>query len=436
MRKKTLSTVLAVTVLMSLLAGCGNGGKTETAVEGTTAGETSAEKQTEAAKKKEGSIEFMSGTSIDSALYKEYQVMVDQFAEENPDAPEIELVPSSTDHEGEIKTRLGGGNIPDMWMTHGWSLGRYSEYLLDLQNEPWAADLNPLLQDVMVGENNEIYALPLNVDIAGILYNGDVLEEAGYKPEDITTWDTFISCCEAIKSNGKVPIYNSGKSRWTTGLYVDWIAPSYFTQEECDTVKNGTFVEDKYRAVLNLVQTFKEKEFFNPDYSSATTDDTSRALAQGETGFAFVMNAELVTAFEYAPEADLGFMQIPNVEGQKPYYVCGEKDAIGIAKDGKHVDTCIKFLEFLSKPENIAVLATATGQQTGLTSAASELGALDKSFEATAKYPGVPYFDRVYMPSGAWDAIVATTEMVVTGEKDVDGAMAQIEKEYHSLIGQ
>lgn len=431
--KKAIALSLCGVMLASALAGC-SGGAAGTSGGTDTTQETAA--GTENANKGSGdSIEFMTGTAIDTALYKEYEKMVEAFAEANPDAPAIELVPSSTDHEGEVKTRLAGGNIPDMWMTHGWSLGRYSEYLVDLKDQAWAADVDPLLQDIMFSEEGSIYALPINVDVSGILYNGDVLAEAGYAPEDIKTWDDFIDCCTKIKENGKVPIYNSGKDRWPTGLYVDWMAPSFMTEEDNQSFADGTFVADKYRQILEMVDTFAKNDFFNPDYSSATSDDISRALAQGETGFAFINNFALVTAYEYAPDANMGFMPIPNVEGGEPYYVCGEKDAIGVAKDGANVDTCLKFLDFLAQPENIAALASSSGQMSGLTTGKADLGALAPSFEQTKNYPGVPYFDRVYMPSGSWDAIVATAEMVVTGQKSVDDALAQIEKEYNTLKG-
>ncbi len=434
--KKRLTALMAIGMTVSMLIGCTAvapaGGETEKPAE-----EVAQEEAEEPAEVASGdSVEFMTGTAIDTALFKEYEKMVEGFASENPDAPAIELIPSSTDHEGEIKTRLGGGNIPDMWMTHGWSLRRYSEYLLDLSDQAWAADVSPLLSDVMFGEGGELFALPLNVDIAGILYNADVIEEAGYKVEDIKTWDDFFTVCDAVKANGKIPIYNAGKDRWPTGLYVDWIAPTYFTDEDNQSMLDGTFVTDKYRSTLDIVDQFAQNEYFNPDYSSATADDISRALAQGDTAFSFIMNFALVTAFEYAPEGNMGVMPIPNEEGAEPYTVCGEKDAIGIAKDGANVDTCIKFLEYMAQPENIAALATSSGQMSGLTSATADLGPLTASFEVVAEYPGVPYFDRVFMPSGSWDAIVATTEMVVTQQKTLDEAMTEIEEEYYSFMEQ
>ena len=46
-----------------------------------------------------------------------------------------------------------------MWMAHGWSLGRYSEYLLDLSDQAWAGDVSPLLTDLMFGEGGELCAI-------------------------------------------------------------------------------------------------------------------------------------------------------------------------------------------------------------------------------------------------------------------------------------
>lgn len=437
--KRIMSLVLSAVMIAGILAGCSNATKTETTAAPETSAAagatTAATEATEAVADKSGeSVEFMTGTAIDTKLYIKYQEMADAFTAANPKAAKIELIPSSTDHEGEVKTRLAGGNIPDMWMTHGWSLGRYSEYLLDLKDQPWAMDLNPALDSVMLGKGGELYALPINLDIAGILYNADVLEAAGYKAEDITTWEQFMACCDAINANGINPIYNAGKDRWPTGLYIDWIAPGAFEQADLDSMLAGTFVADKYQMALDMVQQFKDKNYFNKDYSSATVDDMSKALAQGKTGFGIVMNFALVAAFDYNPDANLGFMQIPAFSADKaPYYVAGEKDAIGVAKDGKNVDTCLAFLEFLAQPENLGALATSTGQVAGLTTATADLGKLTPSVEAAAKYGSVPYFDRVYMPGGAWDAIVATTEMVVTGQKPVSDAMSQIQSEFETL---
>lgn len=381
-----------------------------------------------------GSIEFMTGTGIDTDLYKIYQQLTDEFIAQYPDVT-VELVPSSTDHEGEVKTRLASGNIPDIWMTHGWSVGRYGSFLLPLENEAWAKDLNPALKPVMISKEGHLYAFPIDLDIAGILYNQDVLTQAGYSVDKIKTWDDFMAACEAIKKLGKTPIYNAGKDRWPTGLYVDWIVPGAMTDATYQSLLDGKFTPKEYGTALEMVAKFRDAGYFNPDYSSATTEDIAKALAKGDTGFSFLMNFVAVSAYTFNPETKVGFMPIPAANGE-PYFVTGEKNALGISKDSKSLDASKAYVAFLAQPENLKKLATATGSAAGLTTVQVDLGGLTSSFELTKVVKTVPYFDRVYMPNGAWDSIVATTEGVLTNQMTLDKALAKIEEDFNSLYAQ
>ncbi len=138
-------------------------------------------------------------------------------------------------------------------MTHGWSLGRYGEFLLDLSGETWTENFNPALGPAMMGSGTALYALPIDSDVAGIIYNKDVLAEAGYEVADITTWDDFAAACDAILANGKTPIMNAGKDGWPEGLYIDWIAPGYYTDADLQSQLEGTFVGEKYAKAFEKV---------------------------------------------------------------------------------------------------------------------------------------------------------------------------------------
>ncbi|WP_082099767.1 ABC transporter substrate-binding protein [Demequina maris] len=383
-----------------------------------------------------GSLEFMTGTSVDSELYVKYEELTDAFTAENPDV-DIELVPSSTDHEGELKTRLASGNIPDIWMTHGWSLLRYSEFLMPLQDEEWAASLSEALKPAMVGDDGSLYAMPIDVDIAGLLYNADVLAEAGWAPEDITTWDDFDAAAADVKALGKTPIYTAGKDRWPTGLFVDWIAPGAFDDAALDAMLDGEFQAYDYQVALDKIAQWRDADLYNPDYSSATSDDISLALAQGDTAFSFLMNFVAVTAFTYNPDANIGFMPIPSADGGDPYLVGGEKNALGIWKDTESPEAALAYVDFLAQPDNLSQLAQAAGSAPGLTYATADLGGLQSSFDTyVGVAPTVPYFDRIYMPNGAWDAIVSTAEGVLTDQMSMDEAMSKIESDFDSLYAQ
>ncbi len=429
MRTRTTALAAGAAIAALALAGCSSGS-------GDPASSAPADQATTAAATLSGSLEFMTGTSIDSELYVAYEDLTKAFESANPDVT-IELVPSSTDHEGEVKTRLASGNIPDMWMTHGWSLLRYSDFLMPLTDEAWAKDVNPALDAAMRDAGGAIYALPLDVDVAGLLYNADVLDSVGVKPEDLKTWDDFTAACDKIKAAGKTAIYTAGKDRWPTGLFVDWIAPGAYDEAALATQFDGTLVPEDYQVALDKVAQFRDAGYFNPDYSSATSDDISLALAQGDTGFSFLMNFVAVTAYTYNPDAKVGFMPIPSASGGDPYLVVGEKNAIGISKTTESPDAAKAYLAFLAQPENESALAKAAGSAPGLTTATSDLGALQASYDQwVGKAPSVPYFDRVYMPNGAWDTIVSTTEGVLTNQMSVSDAMAKLSADFDSLTAQ
>ena len=383
-------------------------------------------------------LEVQSGLAVDSHLRKSLEDASKKFEEKNPDI-KINLVTAGDGYEKDMKVRLASGNVPDIWATHGWSKLRYNQFLAPLQNEAWAKDFNPALADAMKDDDGAFYALPLDTDIAGIAYNQDVLQKAGFDVADITTWDDFAAAARAIKANGTDPMTISGKDSGPAGNLVDWIAPGAYDEKALAGLKDGTFEKADYQKILDQVQGWAKEGFFNPDYSSATSSDMEKALAQGKAAFMFSQNRSITNALEYNPEAKLGFMPVPSFEAGGQYLIGGEMNAYGISKTSKHPEAAKKFLAFLAEPENLSVLAKASGSAPGLTNAGTEIGALQSSYDQfvkPGKLPLAPYFDRVYLPNGMWNTLVTTTDSVITGQSSADSAASQVESDFASLYGQ
>ncbi len=446
--KKFTSLFLVLVLTLGLFVGCGSSEKEEST--GQSANTASEDKDDDANTGEEkdvtaeegnvdemeglsGDIEFMTGTSIDSALFIAYEELTEAFMELYPDV-HVELLPSSTDHEGEIKTRLASNNAPDIWMTHGWSVGRYGDFLEPLNDRPWAQNLNPALDSVMLDGDGTLYAFPIDLDIAGILYNWEVLEDLGVKAEDIKTWDDFYEVCDKALEAGITPIYTAGKDRWPTGLFIDWVGPGAFTDEDLSGLLSGTFARDSWGKTLEVVEQFREKGFINPDYASATSSDVAMALATKQAAFSFLMNFVAVESYSYDPDAAVGFMPNPAFdESGNPFLITGEKNALGVYKDSESKEAALAYIDFLAEDGNLAKLVATTGSACGLTTVTADLGGLSSSFELTKTTMTVPYFDRVYMPSGSWDSIVATTDGVVTGQMTIEEALDKIEEDYQAL---
>lgn len=351
---------------------------------------------------------------------------------------QLDLIPSSTTYEQDIKVKLAARNAPDIWQTHGWSRDRYADFLAPLQDRAWNKDANKLLDASMRTDDGSIFAVPMVTDVAGLLYNADVLQKAGVDPASLTTWEAFDAAAAKIKAAGVVPIEVSGKANGPAGNIIDWMAPGMFTDTELNAFKSGQFQADGYTAMLTSVADWSKKGYFNPDYSSATQDDVAKALGSGKAAFVFSQNTVVANALAASPGANLGFMPIPSKVG-KPYLIGGEGIAYGASATGEHVDVAKDFLDYLAQPASQEAFAKASGGVPGIATAKTDLGDLQGSYDTWVVKAGtalVPYFDRVYLPNGLWNTLVTSTDSVITGQGTPESATSQVEKDFTSLYGQ
>lgn len=413
--RMTLLAAAGTATLGLVLAGCSGGGGGDGGTDGGTA-----------------KLEMQTGLgAADPTL----TVLKDITKTCTPAGTTIDLVPMTNTYEADMKTRMASGDLPDIWSTHGWSLLRYSQFLEPLNTQPWAENFNKALAPAMENKDGQFFALPINTDVSGILYNKGTLHKAGVDPSTLTTWDAFTAALSRLKAAGVTPLSSSSKDSWMAGNVADFMASGAFSDADLEQFTKGTFVESGYKTMLDEVQTWAKAGDFNPDFSSITMDEIGRGLGSGKVGFVFVQNSLANTALQQSPDAKLGFMPIPAFTGS-PYFVGGEGTAYGAWNKGKHKKQALEYLDCLAKPENISKMAKALGSIPGLTDATTDMGPLQDSYESVVKpgtYPLHPYFDRVYLPNGMWDTMVTTTGAVISGQSQPSAATAQMKQQFASL---
>lgn len=383
-------------------------------------------------------LEVQSAMGEGTPRYEALSALAEAYEKDNPDV-KIDVVALGSDYEGDMKVRMGSGDLPDIWATHGWSLLRYSEFLEPLDEQGWADQLNPVLDSTMKNDDGEFFALPLTTDVAGILYNKTVLEEAAIDPASLGTIDAFDDALAKIKGAGVVPISSSGKDDWFAGNVADWLGSGSFDEAESEKLADGEFVDSGFEALFSTLEEWAKAGYFNPDFSSATSDDIATALGQGTTAFVMIQNTLALGAREFVPDAQIGFMPVPAINGDDEYLIGGEGVALGAWRDGENKEEALDFLDFLAEPENIGRFASEDGNPAGLTDIDVDLGDLSDSYEqffAPGEVRMVPYFDRAYLPNGMWNTLISTTSGIVTGQTTVDSAVKQVEAEFGTLYGQ
>lgn len=423
--KKIFALCLVFLMMVSVLTGCGESNQNEANGD---AAPTQEEKVT---------LQFMVNFQAAEKITETFEEVIEEFEASNPDI-DIELIPGNKEYEAIMKTKMASKDLPDLWTTHGWSVARYSEYLLPLTDQPWVKDLNPSIEKVITDTNGDVFVLPIDVDLSGIAYNKTLVEKAGVNIDEIKTWDHFVKACKKVKNAGYTPIHIGGKDHWTVGNFFDWAAPSFLITNESSNyrkaLKDGNFDWKEWDQVAALFVELNENELLNKDKLSSTYIDSAKNLAQGKAAFEFYGNYVVAEALKYNPDANLGFMPVPsNDPSDEPTLISGERTTVGIWKDSAHKEEALVFMDYLTKPEVMGKLASANSLPAGLKGVDSDTGILKDDYLKYSKLRGFPYFDREYLPSGMWDTMCSTGTGLLTGDVTISEASKQMEKEYNRL---
>lgn len=374
--------------------------------------------------------------------FKSIQSIAAKFVKGNP-GTEVEVI-HPPDYENTMKTKMAANDLPDLFTTHGWSVLRYSEYLRALNDRPWFARINPSIKPVVTDAAGKVYILPMDVDMAGIVFNAAVLDQAGVDPFAIKTWDDFMAACEKVRASGKIAVAiggGSGDDRWTVGNFLDWVAPSFLISDDRQNyraaLKDGSFDWKNWVPVAQLLVTFRDKGYLNPDYMQGTWQDVGKSIAAGKAAFGLFGNYLIGEAKKYNPEGRYGFMPVPAAyAGDTPTLITGERTAIGVWKDARAMAASLKLIDFLAEPANVNLVAKGNAIPTGLvgTGYTTDAGDLTPYFEKVGGYRTFPYFDRVYLPSGMWDTMCHTGTGLLAGTMTPAQVADKMKADYLSLM--
>ena len=59
--------------------------------------------------------------------------------------------------------------------------------------------MKDLTKEAFMEDDGTFYALPLDIQVTGVLYNKDVLDKVGVDPNSLNTWDEFNDACARLR---------------------------------------------------------------------------------------------------------------------------------------------------------------------------------------------------------------------------------------------
>jgi len=434
--KKILSLLCAASLALSLAA-CGS-----SSASGANPGNTGS-------KGSGATIEYAVNYQIDDQV----TVMEEIIAEfEKESGIHVELTLNGADHEAVMKTRMASGDLPDLWNTHGWSVARYKEYLLPLNDQPWFEYIDSSVLGAVADEDGNVYTLPIGEGANGILVNKDVLESVGVDPYSIFNISDFEAAMDKLVAAGITPMYlSNGSSATNNGHFMDawlaaWLTCSSLPTNYGDALLDGSFDWENARPLFDKMADWWSKGYWNVDAASADRDTCFRAIASGECAFMFYTNDGINACLDVNPDAHIGMIPMPSVtdDGLTTWGISeGNNSCIGIWKDSDNLDACKTFLEYLAKPEVAErILIEIEGGIPGMTNinvdGSYSIDAIregQKAFEGRVDYG--TYFDQAYLPSGMFYNLMETSSAFFEGEggteENITNALALISNSYHEM---
>lgn len=333
MTKRILAILLCIVMISVVFTGCGknsNSSKdTSTKADSTSAGGTDESKtdaskdNTQVAKK----IKILSIWAEDKDNGKLITDLTKRYIEEvNPNFEyEFELV-SADSLKQKIATLVVSNDLPDVFV---YESGKpiveliEADKLLDVGKELENLGVSDLLDEGAVSllktlsGTEELYDLPLGMNIEGFWYNKALFEQAGVTVPN--TWDEFVAACAKLQAAGIQPLAAGGADKWpVTRLLNAYVIRSMGV----DAMKKAGTGEAKYTDAGYVTAATKIQELANLGYfgEGVTTVDMNTAgnmLLSGKAAMFYNGSwfTEALTADTNPAGADgIGFFNIPVVD--------------------------------------------------------------------------------------------------------------------------
>ncbi|MEU8238258.1 extracellular solute-binding protein [Actinoplanes missouriensis] len=340
---KVITALAAVT----LLAACSSG---------TTAGSGDGDDQT------------LTIASVDQGSIEK---VVDAFKAANPGVT-VNLTTSGADqYQQQIRTQLASGTAPDVmtvWPGNGNPGATYviakPGYLLDLSDQPWAAQLPDAFKKVAQYEGKTYNAL-FGLNGIGAVYNDEALKKSGLTAPG--TWTDLIAFCKAAAGKG-TPAFALGiQDNWVTqiALYALVATTVYSGDKDFDTkmaAGQATFANSPWTTAMAKYQEMNTAGCFQKDPLGTSYEASQTLAATGKTLGIVQGNWIIGLLKQKNPSGTFTMKALPATDDPASFIMPAAAGAgYGVNAKAKNKDLALKFITFVMSPAGMKIFNEAQG---------------------------------------------------------------------------
>jgi len=284
--------------------------------------------------------------------------LVDKFEEQNPNITvEFSWAPPVTEYIQALQTRMSAGNPPTVFMMAAENRTQLmqSGAVIDLTDQPFMANISEASKKAY-SDDSGIYAVATNSWGGGILYNVDLLNEAGCTVP-FPTWDDFVDCAHKLEALGVTPYLDSiseipvmvsamlGRRNVELGGNMD---------EQIFNDHTLTF-EEAWTPVLERYQSLVDEGILSSASAGLSNDQVIQEFQAGRVAMMSTGSWQPGSIRSAAPDLNFSFTAVPGTNPGEGYWggAVGPGYAISSAANDQERAAALRFVEFLQSPEAV-----------------------------------------------------------------------------------
>lgn len=273
------------------------------------------------------------------------------FKEKYPEVEDI-IWESSSDYDADIMKRMNTKDYGDVLFVPFSMAGTPSEYENYFYPLGKVEDLEKKYFDVTEAVyNDNVYGLPVSINILGFVYNEDVLKAAGIESMPTST-DGLLTTCEQIESKtGATCFYTN----YNTSLGVWAGALSSYGENYKEAALNGNPFDEgqPIREVMDLFYQLAAGGYIEEDPITGDYNQSLQLLADGKVAMIMRASQDLATIQALNDSEDnIKLAPFPTTLNGTTSIPVGAPGVIGINKNTDNLATAQAFLEYFISSES------------------------------------------------------------------------------------
>lgn len=352
MRKKILSTVLALTMVATMAVGCGKSADTNSS-----------------AKKGDDKVTLKVFTNLPDRKNGQglvEQQIIDEYMKENKN---VTIKVEALDEEA-YKTKFKAYSMEGMPdVVSIWGQPSFLDEVLDAGvlaelNEDDYKDYG-FISGSLDGfkKDGKLYGLPRNTDVAGFYYNEKMFKENGWTVPK--TYDELLELAKKINDKGIIPLAMDGGDGWPMAVYLSDIlyklTGSDYSSTVSDAIKKGDFSDANIKKATEILKQTADAKMFQKGYDSQDYGTAQNLFTNGQAAMFYMGSWEASMALnEDIPKEireNIRVFTMPIIDGGKGKatdIAAWNGGGYAVSSKSEHKEEAIKFLNYMYQPDKLS----------------------------------------------------------------------------------